>query len=42
MKEAHMLDAVQDALARAGIEDELVAAGLFFPGATAVARSSAG
>ena len=31
MKEAHMLDAVQDALARAGVEDELVAAGLFFP-----------
>jgi hypothetical protein len=31
MKEAHMVEAVQEALGRLGIDDEVVAAGMFFP-----------
>jgi hypothetical protein len=31
MKEAHMVEQCQDALARLGVDDQVVAAGLFFP-----------
>jgi hypothetical protein len=31
VKEAHMVEAVQEALGRLGVEDQVVAAGLFFP-----------
>ena len=31
MKEAHMVEAVQEALGRLGIDNEVVAAGMFFP-----------
>jgi hypothetical protein len=31
MKEAHMVESVQEALGRLGIDDEVVAAGMFFP-----------
>jgi len=41
MKEDRMVDKVQDALARLGVEDELVAAAIFLPRVISAVRSQA-